>query len=218
MDDKRTKGEPLSVRLQMAEMHGDIIARIEHAVATGDNIAACWLSYSCFESRVVRTLGKVSAACSERWCHQNSRVGIRTRIDCLKRLRKQNYPSLEAFDPNTLGQVVAWCKERNKLVHGLLELDSYSDREEKFRNLAMRGKVLVDKLYHETTMFREKYFALEETPELPKSAVQTCSLVKRAGGKPNPHRTEQDLPESPLTDGGDYKSYCADCDEGNCEE
>jgi len=166
-------------RLKMVDMHGDILKRIDDAIKRKQSVEACWLCYACFESRIVRTLEKVSEACGERRCYQNHKVGISTRIDCIKRLMKQGYTALDKFDANTLGQVHAWCKERNTLVHSLLTLNNYEGMDDKFLTLARRGKPLVERLYAETTEFRTKYYELAELPPLFEKAMKSCRLLKK---------------------------------------
>ena len=116
--------------------------------------------------------------CPERRCFQNHKVGIKARIDCIKQLRKQSYPHLDSFDANTLGQILAWCNERNTLVHALVTLNNYDGMDAKFLALARKGKLLVEKLYDETTTFRNGYYELAEMPEFPERVIITCRLLK----------------------------------------
>lgn len=166
-------------RLLMAEMHDDVLQRLETAIAKKRSIEACWLCYSCFESRITRTLEKVSECCPEHKCYQNHKVGINTRIECLKRLKKLGYAGTEHFDNQLLGQVIAWCKERNTLVHALVTLNNYYGIDDKFLQLAVKGKPLVEKLYSQTTDFRNKYYELTEMPEFPEQAHSKCRLLKK---------------------------------------
>ena len=127
--------ESLDERLQMAKMHDDVLSRIELAISEKRSIEACWLCYSCFESRITRTLEKVSEYCNERKCYCNNRVGIKTRIDCLKRLKRLSYCGTEEYDIQLLGQIINWCHERNTLVHALVSLNNYYGMDEKFLKL-----------------------------------------------------------------------------------
>ena len=170
--------DSLEDRLLMVEMHDDVLKRIETAIANKQSIEACWLCYSCFESRITRTLEKVSECCRERKCYQNKKVGIKTRIDCLKRLKKLKYAGTENFDNQLLGQVYAWCNDRNTLVHALVTLNNYYGMDEKFLQLAVRGKPLVEKLYRQTTEFRNEYYNLSELPPFPEKAYGKCRLLK----------------------------------------
>ena len=163
----------------MVEMHSDVLERIDTAIKKQQSIEACWLCYACLESRITRTLEKVSACCSKRNCFQNHKVGITTRIDCLKRLCKFGYACTEHLDNHLLGNIKGWCKERNKLVHALISLNNYSGMDKKFLNLAKRGKALVEQLYQQTTQFRNEYYKLEEMSEFPKIAKQKCRLKKK---------------------------------------
>lgn len=171
--------ESLEDRLQMVEMHDDVLHRIEKAIKNKHSIEACWLCYSCFESRITRTLEKVSELCAERRCYQSPKVGIKTRIDCLKRLKKLSYAGTENFDNQLLGDVYAWCQKRNTLVHALVTLNNYYGMDAKFLNLAKEGKPLVEKLYSQTTDFRNDYYKLSEMPAFPEKAHDKCRLLKK---------------------------------------
>lgn len=166
-------------RLKMVEMHDDVLARIDSAIKKKQSIEACWLCYACFESRITRTLEKVSACCSKRNCYQNHRVGIATRIDCLKRLCNIGYAGTEHFDKQLLGNIRSWCKDRNELVHALVTLNNYSGMDKKFLNLAKRGKPLVEELYKQTTAFRNEYYEIETMPVFPEDAENKCRLKKK---------------------------------------
>ena len=139
------------IRVKMAEMHDDVLQRIDQAIKRKHCIEACWLCYSCFESRITRTLEKVSELCDGQRCHQNPKVGIRTRIECLKRLQRLSYAGLECFDSQLLGDVDNWCKKRNTLVHALVTLNNYYEMDTTFLSLAKEGRPLVQKLYSQTT-------------------------------------------------------------------
>ena len=166
-------------RIKMVEMHDDVLQRIDKAIRDKHSIEACWLCYSCFESRITRTLEKVSELCAERRCYSNPKVGIATRIDCLKRLKKLSYAGAEHFDNQLLGQVYSWCRKRNSLVHALITLNNYFGMDEKFLILAKEGKPLVEKLYAQTTEFRNQYYDLSEMPIFPKEAHDKCKLLKK---------------------------------------
>ena len=171
--------ENFEQRTQMAEMHDDVLKRIDNAIKKKHSIEACWLCYSCFESRITRTLEKASENCAEKKCFQNPKVGIKTRIDCLKRLKKLSYAGVECFDSQLLGQVYSWCKERNGLVHALVTLNNYYGMDEKFLALARQGKTLVEKLYAQTTSFRNNYYQLNQMPDFPSEAHDKCRLLKK---------------------------------------
>lgn len=165
-------------RLLMAEMHDDILRRIENAIKKKQSIEACWLCYACFESRITRTLEKVSEQCRGRKCYQNPKVGIKRKIECLKRLKKLSYMGMEVFDNQTFGQIVEWCKERDKLVHALVTLNNYYGMDKNFLILAKRGRPLVEALYQQTTSFRNNYYQLESSSAFPEKASEKCYLLK----------------------------------------
>ena len=166
-------------RTKMAEMHYDVLERIEAAIKKKQAIEACWLCYSCFESRITRTLEKVSECCAGRKCYKNNRVGISRRIDCLKRLGKLSYMGLENIDSKLLKRVQSWCKERNTMVHALVTLNNYYGMDGKFLKLAKEGKLLLEQLYSQTTEFRNRYYELNSIPEFPDGAHDKCKLNKK---------------------------------------
>ena len=166
-------------RIKMAEMHSDVLSRIDNAIKKKHSIEACWLCYSCFESRITRTLEKVSELCAERKCYQNPKVGIKTKIDCIKRLKKASYAGIEHFDNQLLGEIYSWCQERNTLVHALVSLNNYYGMDDKFLLLAKKGKPLVERLYSQTTDFRNDYYKLSELPAFPEKAHKSCRLLKQ---------------------------------------
>lgn len=163
-------------RLEMVKMHANVIKRINTAIENKQSIEACWLCYACFESRIVRTLEKVSVRCSKRKCYGNKNVGIATRIECLKQLKQLEYAGTETFDNQLLGDIRAWCDERNILVHALVTLNNYEGMDEKFLSLAKKGKPLVEQLYKQTTKFRATYYKIENMPEFPEKAETKCRL------------------------------------------
>lgn len=160
-------------------MHDDVLSRISMAIESKRSIEACWLCYACFESRITRTLEKVSGCCPKRACVQNQKVGIITRIDCLKRLKKIGYAGAEHFDSQLLGQIKKWCLERNTLVHALITLSNYYDMDDKFLQLAIKGKPLVDQLYFQTTNFRNEYYRIAKLPMFPEGVFGKCRLIEK---------------------------------------
>ena len=175
--------DSLETREKMAEMHDDVLHRIDDAISKKHSIEACWLCYSCFESRISRTLEKVSQRCPYRICYQNHNVGIKTRIDCLKRLNRRNYPFQATFDNKLLDTVYEWCKKRNRLVHALITLNNYYGMDDNFLQLAVSGKRLLKALYEQTTDFRNEYYSLPVLPDFPLYACDKCYLCKRAKEK-----------------------------------
>lgn len=163
-------------RIKMAEMHDDVLKRIDEAIKKKRSIEACWLCYACFENRITRTLEKVSVNCSKNKCSQNPRVGITTRIECLKRLRKAGYPGVEEFDVKLLNSIEKWCRERNTMVHDLINLKNYIGLDYRFLKLAEKGKPLLEELYQKTTQFRNKYYEMESMPALPQETENRCRL------------------------------------------
>lgn len=175
--------EPLDERLKMVKMHDDVMKRIDTAIKKKNCIEACWLCYSCMDNRITRTLEKLSEKCCKRNCYNNPRVGISSRIACLKRLIKKCYAGTELIESKLLGDIQKWCKTRNTYVHNLITLNNYENIDEKFMTLAKEGKPLVDALYKQMTEFRENYYNLKEMPEFPKDVEQKCQLRKKSKQK-----------------------------------
>lgn len=173
--------EPLEERLLMVKMHEEFLGRIDSAIKKKHSIEACWLCYSCFESRITRSLDKISVACSDRKCFENKRIGIVTKIDCLMRLSRQQYFATEAFDRKLLREVKAWCKKRNVLVHELVTLNNYEGMDIRFLELAKEGQKLLQQLYAQTTEFRNHYYEIASAPPFPQNVINKCRLLKAGG-------------------------------------
>lgn len=168
--------ESIEIRKQMAEMHEDVIKRINRAYNGKKYIEVCWLCYACFESRVNRILLKICAGCNKEKRQNNRKVGITTKLECYIRLIKSNYPPLCGEDTNLINNVKGWCKERNDLIHGMVSLEFYNDADKKFESLAKRGKALVTKMYSLGTAVREYYYNAEDIPAFDDQVTKSCRL------------------------------------------
>ncbi len=171
--------ENITIRMKMAEMHENFLGRIETAVKKKRSIEACWLCYACFENRVIRLIDKVVSHCPKATCLNNNRAGISSRIDCIKRLCRKQYGGFEHIDSELIGAIKGWCKERNRLVHGLVALDLYEGMDAKFLSLAKSGLQLVQQLYEESTKFREWYYRTDVLENFPTYVVEKCRLKAR---------------------------------------
>lgn len=172
--------ESYEVRNKMAEMHDDILKRIDDAIDNKRGIEACWLCYSCFENRISRTLNKASEKCSKRRCY-DSHCSIKTKIECLNRLNNINYPLISIFDINLFKEIKKWCNRRNRLVHALLDLDIYDTIDDEFFQLAKDGRMLAKELYSQTTDFRNHYYDVRELPDFPNAVESKCKLKTKKG-------------------------------------
>lgn len=100
-------------------------------------------------------------------------------MDCVKRLYHCKYGGFEIVDFKLLGEINAWCNDRNKFVHGLVSLNNYEEMDVKFKSLANRGLPLVCRLYEEGSKIREWYYAVDILDTFPERAVQKCRLKER---------------------------------------
>jgi len=168
--------ESIEIRQHMAEMHESVIKRIDSAYKKKHYIEVCWLCYACFESRVNRGLEKIASGCGKDSPNKCRRIGIRTKLECYARLIKSGYPPLAQESLDLINTVKGWCVERNVLIHGLVSLEFYNDADKKFKNLANRGKSLVQKMYAFATDIREYYYQTEHIPKFDSNAICKCRL------------------------------------------
>ncbi len=148
--------ETIENRKQMAVMHDSMIDKLDKAMRSKEYVEASWLCYSIFEQRTTRIIMKHIHKCPRQdRSKEKKNAGIRTRIDCILRLSKQEYGAYKYMNGNVFRKVKQWCDERNKLVHSLLDLDSYQKYDKAFKNLAEEGYSLVPQVYHEATIIRD---------------------------------------------------------------
>lgn len=171
--------ESLEIREKMAIMHDSVLERIKDSYNKENYIEVCWLCYACFESRINRIFDKIGSGCTKCPRTDNRHVGITTKLECIKRLIKSEYPLLKSEDINLIDTIKGWCKERNNLIHGMISLEYYNDADKKFSNLAKRGKALVDRLYKISGNVREIYYDVESIPMFDKNIVDKCNLKSK---------------------------------------
>lgn len=163
----------------MAEMHDDVQERIVRAFENESYIECCWLCYACFESRVNRTMEKICPACPKPVRADGRHIGISTKLMCLNRLRRSEYPLFAGADLTEITNVMGWCKERNKLIHDLVSLGRYQGSDYEFKNLAKRGMALVERFYSSISVVRENYYGEEDLPAFDESIADKCNLKTR---------------------------------------
>ena len=168
--------ESLVIRIQMAEMHDSVLKRIERAYQDEQYIEVCWLCYACFESRINRVLEKICVGCTKERRENGREIGIRTKLECYVRLIKNSYPPLANESIDLLNTVKGWCKERNTLIHGMVDLENYATADKKFSSLAKRGRSLVVRMYEFGTDVRNYYYTTDEVPLFPDRIIDACNL------------------------------------------
>ena len=165
--------------MAMVEMHDDVQEKIRAAFDSENYIECCWFCYACFESRVNRTMEKLCPGCAKPDRTTERRVGITTKLHCLNKLNQSGYELFEGADLTVVTNVISWCKERNKLIHGLVSLNQYEKSNYRFRNLAKRGVPLVERFYASVTKIRTNYYNADALPPLDESVVGNCRLKSK---------------------------------------
>ncbi|MCI8468836.1 MAG: hypothetical protein HFJ75_05020 [Eggerthellaceae bacterium] len=167
--------EPYEKRLEMAAMHDDVLQRINNAIERGSYVETCWYAYACFENRFDRIISKIAQGCPKAPRAENARpTGITTKIECLIRLSKREYPLVKDVKPDTLRSVKRWCKERNKLVHQLVTLDQYDDVDSQFQKLAEESADLVDLVYQIGAIVRDNYYDADSIIPIDNDNAKKC--------------------------------------------
>ncbi len=187
--------EPMDVRLKMVEMHSFFQKKIDESVEAGNYFEASWLIYSCLENRFFRVLDKYKKCC--KYCVKggkcrkgNNQLAISTKIACVERLAKAGVSCIsESFDSELIGMTRTWVKQRNNLMHNLLALDTYEERfDDGFRDLALDGQTILNRVYKACEKFRADYFADGYVFVFPESCMEECSCKPRnkANGDASP--------------------------------
>lgn len=171
--------ESLEIRTQMAEMHDNVLKRINTAYNNKQYIEVCWLCYACFENRVNRVLEKICISCTKDSRTDNRPIGITTKLECYARLIKNNYPPMQSENYNLITTVKGWCKERNTLIHGMISLDYYNNADKEFQSLAKRGIKLVKQMYSLGGNIRQFYYEADDMPSFDEKVVKACKLKKK---------------------------------------
>lgn len=143
------------IRCKMAEMHDEMLKRLETAMDKKRYVEVSWLCYSIMEQRITRMIEKHVELCPRLYRASKIPAGISTRITCIKRLINKKYDVYANVDHDLIVSILYWCKNRNALVHSLLSLETYMQYDEEFRKLAETGFPLAIKIYDEATKVRE---------------------------------------------------------------
>ena len=180
MQSTEQKGE----RLKRVDMHNFFMEKIDDAMKSKRFIEATWLIYSCFENRYFRTIEKIKSQCkySGRKCKKASNeLALSTKISCIKRLSEDS--SCTCFSNNFPAQLLddtkLWVKERNRLIHNLLQLEYYENMDAEFEECAIKGQALLQRTYDCCTRFRKDFYTEGYVFAFPASAMEGCSCKPR---------------------------------------
>ena len=167
------KKEALDTRLQMARMHDSMVEKLDSAMKKGEYVEASWLCYAIFEQRVTRIIQKHLHKCPRQHRSEKAKdVGISTRLDCIIKLTKQGYGGYTHVEHKVFSQIKKWCKQRNLLVHSLLDIKSYKKYDEAFKELAEEGYLLVPQVYDEAAKIRNWCNENNSFPKFPELKCQ----------------------------------------------
>lgn len=168
--------EDYETRTKMAEMHDIYQERLRMAYEQQNYVETVWLCYAIFEQRVNRLIAKYIDQCPKKERDNDKTAAITTRMNCIKRLVKEKYGAFDGFDISVIKRVEQWCRVRNDLVHGLVELKHYKKYDKEFEALAKAGVPLVQELYDACTELRNQWYCMdEESAEFP---AEKCKCGK----------------------------------------
>ncbi|MCD7890246.1 MAG: hypothetical protein LUG26_00275 [Ruminococcus sp.] len=166
-------------RLEMVDMHNFFLERIERAMKEQRYIEASWLIYSCLENRYFRTILKFKKDCKYHTgkCNKKTnQLAISSKIGCLERLAQANVPYIfESFRIELFAETRKWVKDRNKLMHNLLSLETYESADTEFQKLSEDGYRILKEIYDSCTQFREKFYKNGYKFNFPEEAMEKCS-------------------------------------------
>lgn len=172
--------ENKETRLEMVDMHKFFLDKINNAIEEKRYVEASWLIYSCMENRFFRVLCKFKNQCVYSDGKSKNELAISTKISCIRRMCQNNVICIsDAFTIEQLDNISKWIKQRNRMMHDLLSLDTYEETDEEFELSALKGKVLLDELYESCTEFRKIFFSQDYIFEFPK-AVWMVVIVEKA--------------------------------------
>lgn len=171
-------------RVKRVDMHNFFIKKIDDAMENERYIEASWLIYSCFENRYFRTVEKIKEQCkySGKKCkNASNELALRTKINCIQRIANDSTCTCfsKNFPDELLKQTKKWVKDRNQLMHNLLQLDYYENMDSEFEKSATIGKKLLERTYACCTNFRKDFYTEGYTFEFPVSAMDGCSCKPR---------------------------------------
>ena len=170
-------------RLKRVDMHDFFLNRIDEAMNEKRFIEASWLIYSCFENRYFRTVEKIKGQCkySKGKCKSNSNnLALRTKINCIQRLAKNNCACFrDSFRDELFMDTLKWIKERNRLMHNLLQLENYENMDQQFADNSKEGLRLLKETYNSCTSFREKFYMYSYKFVFPEVAMEECQCKPR---------------------------------------
>ena len=180
--------EKFQERLKRVDMHDYFLHRIGVAMNEGNYIEASWLIYSCLENRYFRTVMKYREKC--KYCRSKSKcnktdkneLALKTKISCVERLYQAGVPCIAgAYESNIFKETKDWVDERNDLMHDLLSLECYENADDRFKESAEKGEILLDKTYIYCTKFRKLFYEDGYQFVMPEDAAEKCSCKPKKG-------------------------------------
>ena len=136
-------------------MHKNFFNRCEAALNNQFYLEAIFLEYAALESRLESILGILGAPCNKTLDpNQRNKVNISRRIECLKRIRRNN----PIFEKTKLplnffykkADLCKWITTRNRYIHGLDKNElEYTSRIAGAKACAEKGYELCRLLYNE---------------------------------------------------------------------
>ena len=184
--------ENLQDRINRVDMHNFFLEKIGDAMQHDRYIEATWLIYSCFENRYFRTIEKIKKFCKHsggRCKKATNELALSTKISCIQRLSAD--ASCTCFSNNfpvdLLDETKAWVKNRNTLMHNLLQLDYYETMDNEFKESAETGRDLLLQTYECCTNFRRDFYSENYVFVFPESAMEGCCC------KPQKKKTENEI-------------------------
>lgn len=142
-------------KLEMVDMHNKYLHDLDNSLKDEKYIEACSLCYSIFEQRVKRLMIKYLNGCCKEKKKKGPEAGISCRLSCISYLININYNNMGVMDSKVFNKISKWCKKRNSLTHDLVKLNRYKKYEKEYKELALDGKPLVDKIYIECEKYRK---------------------------------------------------------------
>ncbi|MBQ3409278.1 MAG: hypothetical protein IJH12_08765 [Clostridia bacterium] len=177
--------EVFDERLKRVDMHDFFLEKINRAIKDKRYIEASWLIYSCMENRYFRTVEKIKKQCkySSGKCHKSkNELALKTKVNCIQRLSRAGCECFKiAFPDELFEKTKAWIKNRNNLMHNLLQLEQYENMDNEFMKVSMDGIKILKDTYEACTKFRKIFYSEDYKFIFPEESMEGCSCKPRDG-------------------------------------